>query len=1120
MINRSRGYAGAIAFGLICIAPVACGRSDRAPTTADTRETAYRANNRGVGLLEQFAYDRAIAAFQEALQIDSAVRLARINLAIAQFYAGRTQEAAASAREAQQDYPDAPEPSYLLGLIARADNQPGEAVRQFERVLRVDPDDPGARINLAMVLLDQRRYTEAATLAESALAIEPYNATAAYTAAMAFTRMGEANAGAVSMRRALQRFEQLRAAPYALTYSQSYLEQGRYAEAVPSTGAEAGLASTAMPAVTFTDVTTTLLGPAAPSGDATTGAVTLADIDDDGDLDLLGGGASLRLLRNDRSRFVDISAGVFPATVAGIIGVVAGDLNNDRRADVLVLTAEGAQLLIQNADGRFAPAHRLGGPRGWAQTGALADIDHDGDLDALVAGTMVVMLRNNGNGTFTDITAAARIVAAGGGAVAVAPTDLDNRRDVDFVIMTRARGPMLFRNLRTGAFEDAGALGGAPDSADYTSLAAGDVNKDGFTDLLLGRESAPAVWMLSDRAGRYRASDAPGATRGMTAAQLVDYDNDGLVDLFAVADGRPHAFRNVGSGWQEHAAAVTALQSAASPQSPVRVVAAGDLDQDGDTDLASVLQGGALRIWRNEGGNANRAVQVALTGRASNRAGIGAKIEVRAGSLYQRVETSAATPPVTAADITIGLGSRAGADAIRVLWPSGVLQTEIPARASGALARMPLTELDRTPSSCPFLFTWNGDDFEFVTDFLGGGEMGYLEAPPAHRNTPDPDEYVRITDAQLRERDGRFELRVTNELEEVLFLDHLALIPMAHAADTDVFPDEALRVRPASAKTYTVRLARPPRVAVDDHGHDVVAALSRRDRTFVDDFALLGVRGYAAEHALTVDLAGAPPPAARERTVLLLTGWSDYAFSSDNVRAHQAGLTLMPPALQVETSGGSWQTVDADMGFPVGRPQTLVLDVTAYAARRVRILTSMRIYWDQVLVGIATVDTRVPSPVSVLNADLRWRGFSKEESIGGRPLSYDYRSVSDATPWKLMPGRYTREGDVRELLAAADDRFVIARPGDELVLSFDASALRPLPQGMRRTFFLYSVGFSKEMDLHSASPDVVQPIPFRAMRTYPFTWPERYPHPYDLETFHTRPVPRAIPTLLSEDIRK
>ena len=504
MTTRLRSGAGAVALAVLVAAQLACGRSGPAPAAADTREAAYRANNRGVGLLEQFAYDRAIAAFQEALRIDPAVRLARINLAIAQFYAGRTQDAAASAREAQQDYPDAPEPSYLLGLIARADNQLDEAVRQFERVLRVDRDDPGARINLAMVRLEQRQYKEAATLADSALVLEPYNATAAYTAAMAMTRMGDAAAGA----RALERFERLRTAPYAVTYSQSYLEQGRYAEAVPSTGAEAGLTTTALPAVSFADVTAALIDSRVASGGAA-GAVTLADVDNDGDLDVLGGGSFLRLLRNDRPRLADISANVFPSPIADLVGVVAGDLNNDTRADLLVLTSASMQLLVQNPDGRFASVLRRGGPRGWATTGALADIDHDGDLDALVAGTTILVLRNNGNGTFADVTAASRIAVAGGGVVAVAPTDLDNRRDVDFVIVARARSPMLFRNLRTGGFEDTGMLGTAPADGGYTSLAVGDVNKDGVTDLLLGRETAPAVWMLSERGGRHRPRQRP-----------------------------------------------------------------------------------------------------------------------------------------------------------------------------------------------------------------------------------------------------------------------------------------------------------------------------------------------------------------------------------------------------------------------------------------------------------------------------------------------------------------------------------------------------------------------------------------------------------------------------------
>ncbi|MCV5591572.1 hypothetical protein OFN17_29520, partial [Escherichia coli] len=88
----------------------------------------------------------------------------------------------------------------------------------------------------------------------------------------------------------------------------------------------------------------------------------------------------------------------------------------------------------------------------------------------------------------------------------------------------------------------------------------------------------------------------------------------------------------------------------------------------------------------------------------------------------------------------------------------------------------------RKPSSCPYLFTWNGGRFEFVTDFLGGGEMGYWLGP-GQWNVPDPVEYVRIRDDQLRARNGRFEIRVTNELEEVLYLDRLQLIAVAHPAN-------------------------------------------------------------------------------------------------------------------------------------------------------------------------------------------------------------------------------------------------------------------------------------------------------------------------------------------------
>jgi len=441
-----------------------------------------------------------------------------------------------------------------------------------------------------------------------------------------------------------------------------------------------------------------------------------------------------------------------------------------------------------------------------------------------------------------------------------------------------------------------------------------------------------------------------------------------------------------------------------------------------------------------------------------------------------------------------GLGARTAADAVRVLWPAGILQTEIPPAdaAPTRAAALAIKELDRKPSSCPYLYAWNGREFAFITDFMGGGEMGYWEGPGEY-NHPDPDEYVRLSDEQLRPRDGRLELRVTNELEEALFVDRLSLLSVAHPADVEIYPDEGMRLPAPGFRLVGIRDAHPLAAALDERGRDVLDRLARLDRRFVDGFPLRRIRGYAEEHTLTLDLG----PSAGEDSVLLLTGWTDYAFSTDNVAAHQAGFATKLPELQVQDAKGAWQTAIADLGVPVGRPQTLVVEMAGRwrgPSRRVRVVTSMRIYWDQARVGRRAAVPGEPARLEARRADLSERGFSAEVTPDGRePFGYDYVRVSALSPWKAFPGRYTRTGDVRELLSAVDDVFVISRPGDEIALSFDAAALPPLPAGWRRTYLLHSDGFSKEMDLHSATPDVLGPLPFHGMTRYPYAAPEAYP---------------------------
>jgi hypothetical protein len=375
---------------------------------------------------------------------------------------------------------------------------------------------------------------------------------------------------------------------------------------------------------------------------------------------------------------------------------------------------------------------------------------------------------------------------------------------------------------------------------------------------------------------------------------------------------------------------------------------------------------------------------------------------------------------------------------------------------------------------------------------------------------------VRIRDDQLVAKDGRFELRVTNELEEALFVDRLALLAVAHPADVEVYPDEGLKEPAPRFRLVAVRGTRPLTAAVDDQGRDVRDRLAAVDHRFVDGFPLGNIRGYAREHTLTLDLGAR----ADEDAVLLLTGWTDYAFSSDNVAAHQAGLAMPPPILQVEDAAGRWQTVVEDLGIPVGRPQTLLVEMAGRwrgPSRRVRIVTSMRIYWDQARVASRARVPLEPVAVPLLEASLRERGFSAETSPDGRePFGYDYERVSLASPWKTFPGRYTRTGDVRELVAAIDDLFVISRPGDEIALSF-GPALPPPGDARRTTYLLHADGFSKEMDLHSASPDVLGPLPFHGMPGYPYAPPAAYPMTPErratMDRYDTRVVRAPIPAL-------
>jgi hypothetical protein len=130
-------------------------------------------------------------------------------------------------------------------------------------------------------------------------------------------------------------------------------------------------------------------------------------------------------------------------------------------------------------------------------------------------------------------------------------------------------------------------------------------------------------------------------------------------------------------------------------------------------------------------------------------------------------------------------------------------------------------------------------------------------------------------------------------------------------------------------------------------------------------------------------------------------------------------------------------------------------------------------------------DARITT-IEARSATLRHRGFPALVSPDGRrPEIYDYARDEESVHWKVMIGPHTRHGPVGDLLRAVDDRYVITRAGDEIALSFPAGELPPLPPGWVRDYLLLADGFGKDMDVNSARPDAVTPLPYHGMPGYP-----------------------------------
>ncbi|MEO7648827.1 MAG: hypothetical protein ABIZ80_00025, partial [Bryobacteraceae bacterium] len=441
------------------------------------------------------------------------------------------------------------------------------------------------------------------------------------------------------------------------------------------------------------------------------------------------------------------------------------------------------------------------------------------------------------------------------------------------------------------------------------------------------------------------------------------------------------------------------------------------------------------------------------------------------------------------------------ADTVRITWPNGLIQNE-PKQATGK--PLAYKEAQRLSGSCPMIFTWNGKKFEFITDVLGVAPLG-ASAGDGKYFPVDHDEYVQIPGEALTAVDGHYEVRITEELREVSYLDQIRLIALDHPAGVDIFTNDKFKAPPfPEFRLFGVERRIHPRNKPE---------LSRRDRVYADGFKR-NPAGVAELHNLDLDFGNAAPAG---QSVLILNGWVDWADGSTFLGAAQESkIGLVLPYLQVKDAAGRWQTVVEDMGIPAGKPKTISVDLSGKwlsKARKVRIVTNLCVYWDEVFLSgnTAAPDVRMTA-LDAATAELRFRGFSKPNIHPERkqPETFDYSQWMPASMWNPTPGRYTRYGDVRELITGIDDRLAIMGSGDELRLLFPSGALPALRSGWKRDFLLLVDGWAKDADANTAYSQTVEPLPFHGMSQYPYPETEKFPESDIQKQSTTRPALRLL----------
>ncbi|MEX2121578.1 MAG: FG-GAP-like repeat-containing protein [Pirellulales bacterium] len=1102
------------------LAPLAAGLMLLAGCNRQTPEIKQAAMNRGVGLMGKFMYSEAHDVFEQLHQQHPDDADVAVNLAIARLnrqLKGDEASALELLAEVLKKHPGHLRARFCSGLLLLHGGNARQALGHFLAVAKADPKDAYAAYYVAQCLAELDRRAEALQWYRKALRLDPYLRSAYYAAAMIFLQRDHNKREA---ERLLGEFKRLEGNPQARLAQFKYTRMGPKSLVIsptlderPAPLPEGPIFAAGRPLTIFgaDNVAWNTLD----NDEQLVPSLTACDINGDGRVDLFA--AAAIVIDGKPANAVLLADGpgyrlesVHPLTpIDGVQAALWGDYDNDGLTDVYLCRRGGNQLWRQAGKNEWTDVTESALAAGAARNstdGAIVDTDHDGDLDLLFVNRdgPLELLSNNLDGTFRPLAESAEgggIDGDGGPRSQPLTDDLDGDRDADLVVLkplesVDANGPRhsenagdklvdiylndrLWKYSPADGFDDLARRGAA-------AIVAADADADGQVELYSASDGSILRWQ-PDRQGTWRATqlaEYAAATHQQTPIQLAitDLEGDGRLDL-AYTDG---------DGWS--AISVTPAGGKAKEQesTPLHLDVPGlagwllvnDRPAEGPSLVA--LRSGEPPLVFSPGPGRHRFAAVTLSGKEdkndqtrSNASGIGAKLRVRVGSRWTVLTTYRlhSGPGQSLQPLSLGLGGANSIDFIQLEWSDGLLQSETEL-AAAELHR--IEETQRQMSSCPVLFAWNGERYRFVTDLLGVGGLGFAVGPGQYAPARGF-EHVLLPAGSLAPLGGRLCLKLHEPMEEVCYVDSVRLVAYDLPPGWRMTLDERMGVNPpeptGEARFYQHE-TRPVR-AVNDRGHDVLAAISAADRRAAPpgrpDRRFLG---RTDPHTLTLAF-DRPLDQGPGQPMLVIDGWIEYPYSQTMFAAWQAGAEYVAPSIEAGGRDGRWHQVLAQFGYPAGMPRqaSVPLPGLPRGASELRLSTNQEIYWDRIAVAYRQeCPQAVRRPLELRLAELRFSGFPQRTTGPQRVPGYDYSKRGALADMRYPAGYYTDYGPVEPLLRATDDALAIFGPGEELHLEFEPLRTGPRP-GWTRHFVLEAAGWCKDMDLYTKHPDTVEPLP-------------------------------------------